>query len=229
MNKLKINVVIPNFNNAKYITETIESVFANTYDNFDVTVVDDKSSDNSIEIIKELKKKYQLNLIAKETNTKLSDTRNVGIRATSGELILCLDSDDVIPTNYMSECVTLIESGYDIVYCNSRCFGSKNDLYNWPEYSLSLLQQTPFVNCSAIYKREVFERNQYDVSMIYGWEDYDFWLSAAKNGFKFKKCNSTELHYRMKENNMTVFSNSKEGQQLIRNHLRLKHKNFYMG
>jgi len=63
--------------------------------------------------------------------------------------------------------------------------------------------------------------------MIHGWEDYDFWLSAAKNGATFKKCNRTHLFYRQKANSMIVDTNSKLD-TIVKPMLRVKHPGFYV-
>jgi GT2 family glycosyltransferase len=83
-----------------------------------------------------------------------------------------------------------------------------------------------------MYKKIIWSTvSGYDESMIFGWEDYDFWLRAAKEGFNFKKCNSTFLYYRQGFSQFSqVHSNDNNiKMQNIKNYLRQKHKGFYLG
>ena len=90
-----VSVIIPNYNNEKYIEECIESVVKQSYENIDVIVVDDYSTDNSREIITALANKYD-NIIPifLDKNQGVSHARNVGIERAKTEYITCLDGDD---------------------------------------------------------------------------------------------------------------------------------------
>lgn len=92
----KISVVIPNFNNEKYLSLCIDSVMAQDYPNLEVVVVDDASTDNSIKILNEYQKKdVRFNVIYKAQNEGVVAARNDGIRSATGEYIATLDSDDI--------------------------------------------------------------------------------------------------------------------------------------
>jgi|GEM_PF-756160 len=96
-----VSVVVPSFNHGKYIDKTIKSVMNQTYENIELIVIDDKSSDNSIDIIKSLESdiknrfdNYQF--IFKDANLGLTDSLNRGLYLAKGEYFTYIQSDDVI-------------------------------------------------------------------------------------------------------------------------------------
>ena len=91
MNNAKVSVIIPNYNNGKYLEQCIDSVLSQDYDNLEVIVVDDGSTDNSLELLQEYR--TQITIIS-IPHAGASAARNSGILAASGEVIAFLDSDD---------------------------------------------------------------------------------------------------------------------------------------
>jgi len=229
----KLSVIIPCYNHGKYLRECLQSVQDNWLSiEREVIVVDDCSTDDSFRIIKELSKEYDFKIIQTLKNSKLSAVRNLGIKNCDGELIVCLDADDKLPPNYFQENYnTILLYNVDVSYNNSMMFGSLDKEINWPEFDIDILRRRPFIHCTSIYKKDIWEKlGGYDESMINGWEDYDFWLRAAKEGFKFKKCNSTFLYYRQGSSHFSqVHSGENEKLNKIRGYLRKKHQGFYLG
>ena len=111
--KLKYSIVIPTYNEEKDIEETIKYLMAIKYDNYDVIIVDD-SNDNTTNIIK----KYEgdkLKLIVPEIRTGRSEARNIGIKASSCDVVIILNADVHLPPNFISEINKHYENGYDAV------------------------------------------------------------------------------------------------------------------
>ena len=88
-----VSVIIPVYNAGRFIKETIESVLNQTYENIELILVNDCSTDNSVEIIKNIKDK-RIKLINNEVNSKAAVSRNNGIKAAKGRYICYLDADD---------------------------------------------------------------------------------------------------------------------------------------
>ena len=99
-----VTIIIPNFNTDKYLAETIESVIIQDYTNWELLIVDDHSTDNSISIIKSYTEKYpKIHFLQTKVNSGGPATpRNVGIDAAKGEYIAFLDSDDTWFPNRLS-------------------------------------------------------------------------------------------------------------------------------
>lgn len=228
----KLSIIIPCYNHGKYLQECLRSVQDNWLSiEREIIVVDDCSTDNSFDVVKSLSSIYNFKFYQTETNSKLSAVRNFGIKKSSGNLIVCLDSDDKLPPNYFQDNYNnILMYGVDVSYNNSLMFGSVNKEINWPEFNIELLKRSPFIHCASMYKKVIWEKSNYDELMITGWEDYDFWLNAAKAGFKFKKCNSTYLYYRQGDSNFSqVHIGPNDKLEKIKKYLRNKHFGFYLG
>ena len=103
-----ISVIIPNYNYAHYVGAAIESVMAQTYDNFELIVVDNGSTDNSKQVLEKFEKKYSPQLqVVFQDNRGQAGSRNRGIEESKGDLIAFLDADDVWMPNKLEEQIKL--------------------------------------------------------------------------------------------------------------------------
>ena len=106
---VKISCIIPLFNDEKYISRCIESIFAQTYKDYEIIVVNDGSTDSSLEICNRLMKKNSNLKIFTKDNGGVCSSRNFGIKNVTGDYCLFIDSDDVFNNvNMFSELVNLI-------------------------------------------------------------------------------------------------------------------------
>lgn len=121
LNKL-VSIIIPCYNYGKYLEECVKSVINNTTEvEYEIIIVDDASKDNSFLIAKGLEQTIKnCKVIHNIENKKMSATRNVGIKLAKGDLIICLDADDLIPENYIEANYNIIKDGYDISYNDSQ-------------------------------------------------------------------------------------------------------------
>jgi len=226
-----ISVIVPCYNYGHYLCDSIGSVLNQKLIaplQTEVIIVDDASTDQSFDLATEITRLFNnVHVIRNDKNSKVSFSRNVGIKQSTGQFLVCLDADDIIPSNYLqANYDTLIKNNVDISYSNSQCFGKSNKLYTWPEYDINNLRGFNFIHCAAMYNRKVWESvGGYDESFIYGVEDYDFWLMAAKNGFSFKKCNDTFLWYR-RSDKQSADNTAFEHKEFISEQLKKKHGDF---
>ena len=96
-NKPLVSVLIANYNNAKYLTKCIDSVLSQNYERVEVIIIDDKSTDNSLDVIKKYQKKIKVIKKKKKTNIGSYNqikTYFLGFKKSKGEIIFFLDSDD---------------------------------------------------------------------------------------------------------------------------------------
>jgi len=94
MNKPKISVVMPVYNSEKYLKESIGSILNQTFKDFEFIIINDASTDNSLNVIKSYKDK-RIKLITNNKNLGVSKTRNIGLDLSSGKYIAVMDSDDI--------------------------------------------------------------------------------------------------------------------------------------
>ena len=105
-----VSIVTPCYNSAAFITETLESVIAQTYKNWEMIVVDDRSSDNTCQIVEVFAIRHQgIRLIALQENGGVSNARNIGMTEAKGKYIAFLDSDDIWLKDKLSRQVSYME------------------------------------------------------------------------------------------------------------------------
>jgi glycosyltransferase involved in cell wall biosynthesis len=112
-----ISIIIPNFNKASFITETLDSLLAQTFSDWEAIIIDDCSTDNSLTIINGyLIKDTRFHLIKNSTNSGGSYSRNRGLDAAKGEYLIFLDSDDILTPNCLElRYSSIFDTAYNLV------------------------------------------------------------------------------------------------------------------
>ena len=223
-----ISVIVPCYNQAQYLDECLQSVLNQTYQDWECIIVNDGSPDHTEEIAKNwVEKDARFRYLSKE-NGGLSSARNAGIEIAKGEWILPLDADDKIGERYLELAEKEFENDYTVIYCEAELFGNEIGKWHLPEFSLENLAKKNCIFCSAFYKKEDWKKvNGYDINMIYGLEDYEFWISLLKNKNTVKKLPQTLFYYRVKENSMLTSLKSERINKMF-NYISKKHTDFFL-
>ncbi|MDW5267494.1 MULTISPECIES: glycosyltransferase family A protein [Acidobacteriaceae] len=188
-----VSVIIPAYNAAPYIKDTLESVFGQTYKSFQIVVVNDGSPDTPA--LEELLLPYRDRIIyIKQENRGLSGARNTGLRAATGSMVALLDADDIWTPDYLEEQTKYLREHpeYDLVYCNCRFFGQS--IYDGKEYmdvcpsngeatSAAIISRRCHVFVSVTARTEVLKRFGFDESLR-SCEDFDCWLRFTAAGHR---------------------------------------------
>ena len=217
MNAL-VSLIIPTFNRAALIEETLQSVVSQTYLNWECIVVDDGSLDNTRQIIKKWTNRDNRFQYILCENKGVSNARNIGIQTSKGEFIQFLDSDDILETNKLKFQISILNNNtnIDIVYGSSRYFfdGDFENFYPIhylginPMFELNkndknqkevLIKKNICTNCAPIYRRKIFDVISFR-NLVY--EDWFFNLECSLNDFIFHYVNfeSTNCLIRMTAN-----------------------------
>ena len=116
----KVSIIVPVYNVEKYISECITSLIEQTYENIEIIIINDGSTDKTKEICQELKEKDERIIFITKHNSGVSDTRNIGISKSTGDYIVFVDSDDYIDKHYIEEMVKGMkeEEFIDMAVCN---------------------------------------------------------------------------------------------------------------
>lgn len=119
MNQL-VSIIIPVYNVALYLERCLNSVLSQTYENYEVIIVNDGSTDNSLEICKRYSKQYKRIKTYDQVNQGVSAARNFGLSRANGEYICFIDADDFVSDIYIDTLYTnMIMTNADISICNS--------------------------------------------------------------------------------------------------------------
>ena len=222
-----VSIIVPCFKQADFLPETLESVINQSYDNWECIIIDDGSPDNTGEIASLYCHKDSRFRYLRTENHGLASARNTGIINTTGEYILPLDSDDIIGRQYLEKAIIYYTEHPDckLVYCRARLFGAENCEWNLEEYSYDSMLWHNMIFCSAIFKRKDYSKTQgYNPNMVFGWEDWDFWLSLLDKNDEVHRLDDVLFYYRIKEHSMSksLTTHKKEiYKQICENHIHL--------
>ena len=166
----RISIIIPCFNGEKYIRETLDCLQKQTIDAWECVIVNDGSTDNSLEILKEYAAKDSRYKYIDKDNAGPAISRNTAIAASSGKYILPLDADDLIAPSYAEKAIDYLEEhpNCKLVYCKAQFFGDRNGLVQLPIYNYYELPYENSIFCSCIYRRLDFDKTSgYNPNMIF--------------------------------------------------------------
>jgi glycosyltransferase involved in cell wall biosynthesis len=199
-----VSIIIPNFNRGPIIEETITSVLKQSYDNWECLIVDDCSTDNSIEIIKSYcNKDSRFKFYQRDREPKGAPTsRNIGLCKSNGEFIIFLDSDDLLAKDCLLNRVKVINDipGFDFWVFPTAIFKltpddstKKWNLLHKPQEDLIrfLLNDTPWSTTGAIWKREAIIGIEGFNENALCWQDWELHLRALLSGYKYYKSNNS--------------------------------------
>ena len=213
MNLPLVSVIIPNYNYANYVLIAIKSVLGQTYKNLECILVDDGSTDNSVELASKIEDKRFL--ILKKTNGGLSSARNEGMTVSKGEFIAFLDADDYWSAEKIENQMTIFQTTQvDIVY-SKKNFVIDNEIRT-NDYFVNKLDVLDFVGrnpidgsaSSLIMKRQVYLKvGLFDLNLR-SHEDADYWYRCVSNKFKFGYSNNADVYIRKHKNSMSTLNNT---------------------
>jgi len=216
----KVSVIMPVYNGSKYLTEAIDSILRQTFNDFEFLIVDDGSSDNSLEIIRS----YQdprIRVIQNPQNLGISASLNNGIFAAQGEYIARMDCDDISLGDRFQKQIDFLDSHPEVIIVgsNMNIIGSLfNQKLRYPlthdDIVNSMLTSNPMGHPSVMFRRV-------DVSKLGGYrsmkewnkvstEDYDLWLRMVAANYRLANLPECLMNYRIHANSLTqmAFANN---------------------
>ncbi len=208
-----ISVIIPAYNAAGFMGETLDSVFAQTFTNYEVIVINDGSPDT--EQLEHVLQRYPSNLrYIKQENQGAAAARNTGLRAAKGEFVAFLDADDTWLPEFLEKQLALIKSsGADLVFADALFSGDslldgrtfmQLDPPRGEVTSANLLAVKVTVLTSTVLARKapILDVGLFDVSMRRG-HDFDLWFRLAKAGARFAFTREVLGHHRIVESGLS--------------------------
>lgn len=212
MNDL-ISIVMPAYNCEKIIAESIDSVIRQTYQNWELLVLDDGSKDNTLQIINEFTvKDSRIKSLPNEANKGVSATRNRGIELAQGNWIAFLDSDDMWePSKLEKQMKIAKEKSSEFLFTGASYINEEGDPYKGifevPEkVTYKKLRNQNVISCSSVLiKKKYFKNIKMEKDEMH--EDYAVWLRVLKLGVTAHGVNEPLLIYR-------ISKNSKSGNKL---------------
>ncbi|TCO06896.1 glycosyltransferase family 2 protein [Natronoflexus pectinivorans] len=207
-----ISIIIPSYNSAHMVCDTIESVLNSKEENYEIILVNDGSTDNTAEVLSPYFSNKRLKYIEHE-NKGLAGARNTGILNAKGEYLVFLDADDLILPDKLTvqQKYLDVNPSIDIVYSNSEWFIEDNfdntrDV-SFPVYTGNVIEYLIYgnfihVNSVMVRKDAVVNAGLFDETLR-ELEDWDLWLRMALNGSKFGFTPGVLSKVRIRKGSMT--------------------------
>ena len=196
-----VSVLIPHYNQARFLGECVNSVWAQTYPNLEIVVVDDCSTEHdTATVLGELDEQDDVTVLRLERNGGPSRARNRGLEHCSGRYVLPLDADNLLLPEAIEVLVEqLSTAGEDVgfVYPNLQFVGNREDYYEPPPYNVYTLFHGNFCDTCSLIDRQVFDAGlRYREEIYLGHEDWEFVLRLAAHGVRGEAAHAPTLRYR---------------------------------
>lgn len=225
-----ISVIIPVYNAEKFIEKTLESIFNQSFTDFEIIVIDDGSTDNTPDILKPYRNK--ITCIRQENSGGPSSPRNRGINIAKGKYIALFDSDDLMFEGKLQRQVTILDENPEVSLVFSNFITLREDepqqhsmfetepvkeiinsipqkkiggnAYRFEKPIYDEILQNNFIGTSTVVfrKKDILEIGLFDTSLI-GIEDRDMWLRFGKAGKIFAYTTDVLSYYRYIENSLS--------------------------
>ena len=207
----KISVVMSVYNGEKYLQESIESILAQTYSDFEFIIIDDCSTDDSVNIIESYDDK-RIRLIRNEHNLRLPASLNKGIKSATGKYIARMDADDISMPDRFDKQVSYMETHSEVVAAGGSFQAideNGNNLYihhsaSGEKLAKYCLMPSPMAHPTVMMRRDVIvDNNLFYDEQYSSAQDYDLWQRINKK-FKIDNLPDILLKYRIQSNSISV-------------------------
>ena len=194
-----VSIIIPAYNAARYITETLDSILVCGYNPLEVVVVNDGSTDDTQNILKTYAAKHENIRLLQQENKGVSYARNLAIGEAQGKYILPVDADDLLLPGFVTWAVDYLEHHPEVKVAVPRAefFGAKTGEWHLPHFSRPLLARKNMIPVSALYRRSDWKRVGGYCTDLQAREDWDFWIGVLEDGGNVVVSSQKGLRYRI--------------------------------
>ena len=224
-----ISVVIPCYNDGRYLPETIDKLSLQTFKDFEIIVVNDGSTDPlTLQVLSDLEKK-NVTVLHKE-NGRMASARNHGVEYAKGSLIAALDADDYFHPTFFEKASKILAAKKEVAVVTShiKLFGEINKVAKprgGTEYNFLFSNQCP---ACAIVRKDVWDAvGGYDEAMKKGYEDWEFYIRITQQGWLIHVIPEQILFYRQTQKSVHKNDTLTHRRELI-DYIVTKHKDWYL-
>ena len=230
----RVSVVIPCYNYGRYLKACVDSVVQQSFQDVEIIIVNDGSTDDSLEVAKALLETHasqQITVIDQHNAGEPAISRNRGIEKAVGDYLLCLDADDKISPTFLTETVTALEQNpeFSIAYPVVQEFDQGQAKWASFAYDPYVLLHWNFVPVASVFRRQVWQDAAGYAQNIRGHEDWDFWIEAAQRRHFALSVPSAIFYYRIHGQSLLTTTTQAENHQrlILKAKLVLNHASLY--
>lgn len=196
-----VSILVPHYNQPQVLAECVDSIWAQTYPNIELILVDDCSTaDGTDAQLEEVEKRDEALVIRLDRNGGPSRARNIGLEHCSGRYVLPVDADNVLLPEAVERLVEqLSTAGEEVgfIYPNLQYFGNREDYFEPDEFNVYKLLQANYCDTCSLIDREVYDAGlRYREEILLGHEDWEFTLRLAAHGVRGERSRFPTLAYR---------------------------------
>lgn len=206
-----VSVIIPCFNYGEYVVAAIDSVLAQTFQDFEIIVVDGGSTDEcTLRILRTLVRP-KTTVFYRDERSLVGDNRNFGIVKASGKYICCLDADDLLKPTYLEKAVFLAECyHYDLVYPAVQCFGGDDHIWSAGSARFPEIARENAISTVALFRREAWAAaggyRDWGTGDDHVPEDWEFWTRLLGRGYRAQRIPEPLMLYRVHGGGLTALN-----------------------
>ena len=225
---MKVSIIVPAYNQQEWIADTLDSVLAQTYPDWECIVMDDGSTDRTLEIAESYSGRDSRIRVFSQVNGGPSNARNNAIKHSKGEYILPLDADDLISPQYLELAVKRFSEFPEtkLVYCQADFTGDMSGPWELRPY---VYDEFIRINCifnACMFRRSDFDKTGgYDESMRSGLEDWDFLIGLLRKEDIVFQLPEVLFHYRRRVASQTSLAAEHEPELFL--HIIANHPDVY--
>ncbi len=184
----RVSVVTPVFNAGAWLRQTLDSVAAQTFPDWEHVLVDDGSTDPTTRALLEAAAARPGVAVHRTPNAGPARARNLAIERARGAYVLALDADDWLAPTFLARTVAALDaapSTVGVVHTWVNLVGTHHGVWRTGPFALPELASRCTIHVSSLYRRAVWEQvGGYDPAFVESWEDWDFWLGAVAHGWE---------------------------------------------
>lgn len=209
---MKVSVIMCSYNSAEYIGKAIDCIKNQTYQNWELIITDDCSTDDTISIIQPYLSDERIQLHKQNVNQGYVKNKNIGMRLATGDLITQLDSDDLCPHDRLAKQVGVFSNNPDMKICGSAYYAIGVDdepLYDCPKHESDKLITEPLLHYpfwfpGLMWKKELFDEFGYFSEYFNGiYGDDHYWAIKVNNKYPIYFLTDCLYYYRINPTSLT--------------------------
>ncbi len=198
-----VSVIIPCYNLGPYLDEAVDSVLSQTYEDYEIVIIDDGSTDPET-VARVRAQEHKGCKVFLTENQGLPKTRNFGISNASGRFICCLDADDKYHPRFLQECVKALDADSELGFVTTRVkvFGQSQAYWPCSDYDPGKLTVENVVHVASLFRRSCWEEVGGYATNLTGFQDWNFWISIVARGYRWALVKRPLFLYRDREGSM---------------------------
>jgi glycosyltransferase involved in cell wall biosynthesis len=226
----KVSVIVPCYNLGEFVTEAVDSVLAQTLQDFEIIVVNDGSTDAATnEVLSQLQRPHTRVLTTE--NRGLPAARNHAAEHAQGQYICALDADDKLHPEFLEKTIAVLDREPDVAFVSTwvQCFGFEDWVWRQDRCDFPKLLAECVVLTASPVRRSAFEAvGGYEAeAFLYGSEDWDLWIRLVGGGYRGVVLPEVLFYYRQREESMRRVAERGDVRLRVRNTLRDRHRALY--